>query len=211
MRYIVHMPDKKTVIEIRTDTVEERIDSQLGERFPWHKYQILVGRNSEPNISLDDINNLSDTQGIEMRINIENILYDIELPSEMMARLTRYLANKDYPFTNGEFDCVSFVHAMIGEPYKFHEGVNLDKFEMERLETDWNIKPGDIIHFSPADKWGQGMSATHAAVYIGHGLYLSKFGEKAGIGVQKLYQIQELYGRMGENNLFRQVAKGGDH
>lgn len=198
------MADKTTDIEVRTGEVDTKIDKQYGEDVNWHRYRTLIGRNFAPHKSLESFRDLSKTKNLEMKVNIEGHLYDVQLPTEMMARLARYLSNKDYPFDKGMFDCVSFVHWMLDEPYEYASGVNMEKFDMERLHSDWDIKPGDVIQMSAGDKYVNNSGGEHAMVYIGHGLYLSKPGEKNGLSVHKLYQLQEMYGQL---NLFRQTRK----
>ncbi len=198
------MPDNKTVIEVKTGEFETKIGKWLDEDLNWSRYKTVIGRNSPPTESLERFQDLSNTHSLEMKVNIDGHLYDVNLPEKMMARLSRYLSDVNYPFDSGKFDCVCFVNWMLDEPYEYGHGVNLDKYDMERLQNDWDLKPGDVIHMSPGSKWGSGMSAEHAMVYIGHGLYLSKPGDKNGLSVQKLYQLQEMYG---DCNLFRQKQK----
>lgn len=198
------MTDSKTVIEVKTGEFETKTDTWLGEDFKWNRYKTVIGRNLLPAESLERFRDLSNTKSLEMKVNIEGHLYDVNLPDKMMARLSRYLSDANYPFDRGKFDCVCFVHWMLDEPYVYGHGVNLDKYDMEKLENDWDLKPGDVIHMTPGSKWGSGMSAEHAMVYIGHGLYMSKPGDKNGLSVQKLYQLQEMYGKL---NLFRQTRK----
>lgn len=196
-----------TRIEVVTSETEHLKSTLFGQPAAMERYKVKVGRHYPPHKPLDELNNLSKTQEVSMSVNIEGQQYEVELPKDMMGRLSQYLSDKDYPFNKNNFDCVDFVHWMIDEPHQGEIGVNLDKFNMERLRTDWNLKPGDVIHMSASDNYVESSNSDHAMIYIGHGLYLSKSGVDNGLSVQKLNQLQEIYG---ESNLFKQVPKVGN-
>lgn len=198
------MADASTNIEILTGETEQIESTLFGQPAVMERYKVKVGRDYPPHKSLGELNDLSKTKEIAMSVKIEGHLYEIDLPEPMMDRLSKYLSDKNYPFDKNDFDCVDFVHWMINEPHEGSIGVNLKKFDMERLRTDWNIKPGDVIHMSGSDNYVESSNSDHAMIYIGHGLYLSKSGRDNGLSVQKLNQLQKTYGK---GNLFRQTPK----
>lgn len=193
-----------TNLEVVTNEVEKISSTLYGQPKDMERYKVTVGRQYPPHTSLEEFKDLSNTQEVKLSVNIEGHLYPVELPKGMMGRLAAYLSDENYPFNKHDFDCVDFVHWMIDEPHKGEIGVNLNKFKMERLHTDWDIKPGDVIHMSGSDNYVESSNSDHAMIYIGHGLYLSKSGKGSGLSVQKLYQLQKVYGA---GNLFRQTLK----
>jgi hypothetical protein len=200
------MPES-TQVQVETNTIVHSPGIMLGEPVVMKSYGVKVGRHYPPHTSLSDLKDLSKTREVTMSVNIEGQLYEVQLPKDMMVRLTKYLSDKNYPFDKNNFDCVDFVHWMISEPHEGEIGVNLEKFDMERLYTESNLKPGDVIHMSASNKYVESSNSEHAMIYIGHGLYLSKSGVDNGLSVQSLIQLQEVYKN---NKLFRQVRKAGN-
>ena len=160
------MADTSTNIEVVTGKTEQITSTLLGQERNMEKYKVLVGRHYPPHKPLGELKDLRKTKDVTMSVNIQDHLYEVNLPKNMMDRLAIYLSDKDYPFDKNDFDCVDFVHWMIDEPHKGEIGVNLKKFDMERLHTDWGIKPGDVIHMSGSDNYVESSNSDHAMIYI---------------------------------------------
>ncbi len=100
------------------------------------------------------------------------------------------------------FDCLSFVHLMMGEPYKFGTGVDLDRFDLQKVSDIHRLVPGDVVHLGQGQEF-KNTNGKHAALYIGHNLFLSKLGQWK-ISVQDIDQIKKTYG---DSTVFKQVYK----
>lgn len=196
------MSNKGTVLEVHPKTVDAwNVASSSNGPFVLNDFLVLVGRNKDPHTPLELLKDLSHTRIIELRLNMDGRRVNVDLPADMMDRLVGYLADVSYPF-NSRFDCVSFVHKLLGEPYELGTGVDVDRFDMTGVADVDLLKPGDAIYFATGSRFSN-QTAKHATVYIGNEIFLSKLGAWK-ISFQNIDQIRHAYG---DCNMFRQVLK----
>ncbi len=93
------------------------------------------------------------------------------------------------------FDCFCFVHSLNGLDFPFAR-FDLREWQVEKLADESSVKIGDTIMTGHDVR-----SFTHLAIYIGDGVYLSKFGVsgplivadipaiKTGFGGEELFKV----------------------
>jgi cell wall-associated NlpC family hydrolase len=136
---------------------------------------ILLSRDSSlpstPYLALQD---LSNTQSIELYFSDHGQRRAIELPPDIKKNLAVYLrAEKSL---NPEEDCASFVHRLKGQPYEVGT-TSGDRWQFIQITDESSLLPGDAIAFcSVLSK--KRVSLPHEAIYLGYGLYISKAGAR---------------------------------
>lgn len=164
----------------------------FGRRF--NVKDITLGRSRlEGSFSYYRLSNLSKTESVEVLMRTGSEIKKIDLPQIMLERIASFLKRgqkKDEKFDGG-----SFVHYVSNIPYNlgaFHSKdwdvsrfVNISKFTEEQL------KAGDIIMISKDDYHQQ---ITYYGIYLGEGLYLSKFGNKGKLIVANLKEMRKSFG-----------------
>lgn len=222
------------VMQEKNSTTTLQVDLDSEESWPaeepdprvMKEYKVLFGRKRKPHFPLPLLRDLSRTEDLTLQLKSGEELIDVELPPEMVERLSQYLSSDEYPFEK-DFDCTSFVHWMIGEPYTYGQGIDFSKFWIRPVESENMLKPGDAVYFFPdfpsvdsdmlnafietmPDKVQHFVvsilkrkKSGHAAIYLGNGLFLSKFGLYR-IAVQTADQIAGVYG---ECSILKQVRK----
>ncbi len=133
-------------------------------------YDIGMGRGlPDGAASYYALNNLSKTKKLEIVIAIKDVLKIVELPEAMLERIATFI-QEDHK-REGKFDCGSFVHFANGIDYEFSQFF-IGKWDITDFDEQ-NMVSGDSIMIS---KDPEHMNVTHLAIYLGDGLYLSKFG-----------------------------------
>lgn len=105
---------------------------------------------------------------VEIRLRMSRKTVSINLSEEMNQRIVSYLRAGGPP--SSPFDCNCFAHYMNGVGYIFGKFYN-DKWVISTFEGNRSLKPGDTILIGK-----NGDDFSHLAIYLGHDLYLSKFG-----------------------------------
>lgn len=142
---------------------------------------------SNSNHDLWDHNSLIEKGPMILELAIEqedNSKVVCNLPSVVAKNLTTYLQNGA---PEEEFSCTQFVRYLHGLAYDRHT-FNYDEWDFNYFSTQQKLQPGDVLMFADVSEG----TADHCAVYIGEGLYLSKYGEY-GVGVSDLTSLQQLY------------------
>lgn len=153
-----------------------------------HK-DIRLDRGREKTLSYHDINDLSRTLAIEISIKEGSEKKIVQLPSEMLARMAEYIRMQNN--IKGGFDCSSFVHFVNGIPYDLGN-LKIENWEHSPLEEK-KLEPGSTIMITES-KDGINHQPTHLAIYLGNGLYLSKFGRKGNLIATDLAEMKKGFG-----------------
>lgn len=199
------MTDKITTLEVVPEKIRHwRVLKEAKEAIV-NDYEVRVGRNRDPHTKLETFRDLSNVDQLDMRIKIGDKVVDVDIPDEMKKRLAEYLADDRYPFYKSNFDCLSFVHLMMGQPYKFNTGVDLNRFNLPKVDDIRSLAPGDVVHFAHGNVF-KNTDGRHAALYIGSGYFISKLGDWK-LSVQDTSMIKKHYG---DSNVFKQVLKPQD-
>jgi hypothetical protein len=109
----------------------------------------------------------------------------------MQARLVAYIANGG-PKTSKIFDCHCFAYYL-----KTGDTV-ASPIEIECLYWKYEISfasppsIGDAVHLFKVNRCGH-WCLQHSAIFIGQGMYLSKFGWMCGLYVTTLQQMMSFY------------------
>lgn len=100
------------------------------------------------------------------------------MPAEMANHLLRILVYCGDP----HFDCKVFVHYLFG-------------FSVVGYETNWDFFPIDNLEPFQAMALGETnpMDLRHMAVYLGHGLYLSKLGMRGSLSIDTIDFLRQAY------------------
>jgi hypothetical protein len=159
---------------------------------------MLLRRRSESGVSIYRVQNLSNISNLEIYLSKGNLseLMKIGLPEDMLARFAEYL--KDRPQEN-EFDCASFAHHMMGINYSYassewkanlkHAGYN--SFEYDHY-TEELLAPGDMVCVGVRTSGGI-INVKHFMIYLGQGLYISKYGNGNDICVCSRDEMLKCY------------------
>jgi beta-galactosidase beta subunit len=137
---------------------------------------------------------------LELRIHGSKI----ELPGNMLYLIFKYMKYPEHKTTiNGEhkyFDCYCFVKYLNGMKYASKEKEQPDNNDKDNgYLTEWDestvveegLLPGDSVAMKETS--GEKRSL-HFAVYIGCGMYVSKFGSKGDVGITTWKEMQRAYG-----------------
>ncbi len=176
-------PATRFIIEKGKKHDAENLDS--GRMFKI--YQIRVGRHN-PNGSADyyKLSDLSNTDQIEISMRDQSGTRDINLPEEILGKIAAFI-REDHR-REGKFDCSSFVHFANGIPYEFGSLV-ISKWDVSDFDES-QLLPGDSVMIS---KDPEHTDVTHLALYLGEGLYLSKFGNGGKLIVTTMRNMKKAF------------------
>ncbi|NTW46264.1 MAG: C40 family peptidase [Candidatus Moranbacteria bacterium] len=178
-----HRPATRFIIEKGKKHDAENQDS--GSLFKVH--QIRVGRNNpDGSASYYKLSDLSNTDRIEISMRDRNGTRDIDLPEEMLGKIAAFI-REDHR-REGKFDCSSFVHLANGIPHEFGSMV-ISKWDVSDFD-EGTLAPGDSVMIS---KDREHMNVTHLALYLGEGLYLSKFGNAGKLIVATMKNMKKAF------------------
>lgn len=133
---------------------------------------------------LDKILRIGDGfQQLTIKVQQNNGEYSIlDLPESVKTQLLKYLMNPPEPC-----DCNCFAHAINN--VKFKMGIFDDSSWMiTKFVGESYLYPGDTIYIEKAKD-----TFTHFAVYLGQGLYISKFGYRGPLIVTSLEAMKYAY------------------
>lgn len=196
------MATRPTVFEIHPNRINQWNARDNNGPTVINDFEVLVGRGQSPHTELESLQNLSNAQRLELRLNLNGQIETLNLPEDVKARLADYFSGKS-GLNQFDSDCLSFAHHLMGEPYKFKSGVDVNKFELPKVESLSELEPGEVVQMATGEEFSN-RNGKHAAVYLGSGLFISKLGT-AKVSIQDLNQIKHTYG---EGNLFKQKKRG---
>jgi len=119
--------------------------------------------------------NSEDSLILQLLVALQSDISD-QLRTSLMTQLSQELAR-----VKGTelYDCASFVYEMNGLKQRRH-GFIFDDWEIV-LESE-AYRPGRTVVFTRRKLYEEEKGSIHVAIYIGHGLYLSKLGlDKLGV------------------------------
>ncbi len=124
-------------------------------------------------------------QDLTIKLESSNGLYArLDLPEKTNNRILEYL-KKGYP---EPCDCNCFAHFINQVDFKFGR-FNSSSWDVNPLETEGVLTPGETILIGQSEN-----KLTHAAVYLGEGLYISKFGASGSLMVTSLKAMKRGFG-----------------
>ena len=133
---------------------------------------LLRGDSNRRGYDYYKLKDLAETRAISITLREKDETKDVEMPEDMLDRMADYLSNMNSTNGNGRFDCVSFVQAVNGIPYEY---TKYDPSKWNQSNFNGDVKVGDTIAIVDSDA-PQANQYTHFAIYLGDGLYISKFG-----------------------------------
>lgn len=178
---VSHEPVTRLIIE--KDAVERATNESSGKGFQVNA--ISISR-SDQNQGYDyyRLKDLSNTKFLSVFLREQDQTKEVALPEVMLERMAYYMANKAK--MKGPFDCVSFAHMINGIPYEFGK-YNSANWEMTPFNGYLNV--GDTISICNSDS--ESRRDNHFAIYVGDGLYLSKFGGPGPLIVTDLTEMKK--------------------
>ena len=156
--------------------------------------ELFLSRTQEGGrFSFFKMHNLSNTQKLEILMKKDGKLHTVALPTTTLERIAEYLrksSSESWP----DIDCSGFAHFANGIPWK--AGVfDLNRWNMTILDEETMLRPGDtvcITQSSPSAAHRMG-NIVHFAIFLGEGLYLSKFGMHGPLIVTTLEEMERGY------------------
>lgn len=161
---------------------------------------LTVGRR-DAEVGYYNLHNLSNTQKLEIYMRDDNKVESVDLPEDMLDRIAVYMMKENR--ARDFFDCSKFVELANG---KLTDLLDVDdedyynnffkKWEIAKFEAD-KIKPGETImltDLSFKDGKTSNVMPKHFAIYLGHGLYLSKAGYRDRLMVTTMDQMVNCFG-----------------
>lgn len=108
-----------------------------------------------------------------------------QLPHDV-KRAILYFLQRYHAKQNISFDCYAFANLVKG--VEFHEVPYMLKY-WNREPKPWFVPIGSIVFFENGEN-----QFRHAAIYIGHGLYISVWGAGGDLEVATLKSMKRDYG-----------------
>lgn len=117
----------------------------------------------------------------------------LSFPEEMARKLIKFFKIRKLP---ENFDCGMFARYLIGESCRYYQYDPwiTDHFNKGIKIEESQLSSGDIIFIEDGDG-----AIQHWAIYIGEGLYISKFGRVGKVGIATLAEMRKLYYKCDDN------------
>ncbi len=87
------MADKFTTLEVDLSKVNDWNVNYGDDMVILNDYEVRVGRNRDPHTVLESFQDLTKTQGVNLRLLVGDKKVDINIPTEMKKRLVEYLSS----------------------------------------------------------------------------------------------------------------------
>ena len=184
----------ETRLTIHKNINLEAKNVQNGELFTVKQMQ--VGRfNREGSISYYNVTNLTRTALLEIAIRDGMAAATVEMPEPMLARMADYVRTKE--LQPAAFNCLSFAKHANGLPQS-QSAEGIPQFEPHYwdicpMDDEASLKSGDTVFIAELPDPTE-YSATHFAVYLNDGLYLSKFGNTGPLIASSLPEMKKGFG-----------------
>lgn len=180
---------QRRLLIVNRDLEELCYDTENGGRF---KKKVLglglpdkVGQ-----LFFDSRYNLSRTGKLTLVMEHNDRRTPINLPPKITTRLSEFLRTGQKRYES--FDCGSFVHYLHGIDYRF------GCFEVRKWKFAYVLptflKVGDTMLFSASKDWREQSAFKHMAIYLGHGICLSKYGPRGNMIANEIDQLKLGYG-----------------
>ncbi|MBP9757179.1 MAG: hypothetical protein KBD06_01105 [Candidatus Pacebacteria bacterium] len=157
--------------------------------------ELFLSRNNDAaKVSFYSLKDLSRTQSLEVVMNTENGTKTIELPDGMLDRIAEYLRSDALDIKN-DFDCGAFAHFVNNVPHVV-EKFDTALWSVYSLKNETVLHPGDTVITVDGDGKTvvRGQDIKHFAIYLGDGLYISKFGTVGPLIVTTLEEMKKGFG-----------------
>jgi hypothetical protein len=178
-----NIPPTKFIIEPSTQSLYNVAD---GVSFNTRK--ISLARRTNTGVVINKISDVSMTFGLEICVREDGEIKPLEIPQKLTQRLAEYLRTR--PDRGQEFECGSFVHYLMGIPFTLN-GFDENKWEITPYMSEEEMLPGfTILVYNPPE---DNRELKHIAMYLGRGLYLSKFGGAPVLLVTTLEEMKKGY------------------
>ncbi|MCB0318178.1 MAG: C40 family peptidase [Bdellovibrionales bacterium] len=122
---------------------------------------------------------LSDLNGVD---------HYLKLPSKQTEKLRRYLL---YGAPSKPFDCASFAHYMLDIPFEFASFEN-DHWNAAQASPE-TFYPGAVVAIGSSSYFSR-KKITHFSIYLGDGLFISKFGVFGTLVITNLEEMKKAFG-----------------
>lgn len=150
-------------------------------------YDIGMSRNdADASASYYSLSDLSRTGQLDILIRSGDGTKRIDLPEDMIGRIATFI-REDHA-REGSFDCTSFIHFVNGIRYEFGRFIP-EKWDMSPFDERAAV-PGDSVMTA---KDPEHSVVAHFALYLGEGLYLSKFGVIGKLAVTTLENMRKAF------------------
>ena len=121
-------------------------------------------------------------------IDLKGNTRKVSLPHRLNKRLRQYLL---FGAPSKPFDCSSFVHHMLGVQHDF---ANFDPHDwIVREVSQEPVYPGAVVAIGLSSSFNR-KKITHFSLYLGEGLYISKFGVFGSLVVTTLDEMKKAFG-----------------
>lgn len=156
-------------------------------------FGINLARNSRNGLSYYQLHDLSNTHSVGIYMQDELARRSIDLEPKQLDRMATYL--RVNPSQDQQFDCASFVHYVNDVPYQFGH-FKPDAWQISSYMNDNDISTGETILITkkPYLSEAKADDITHFAIYLGDGVYLSKFGVSGKLIAATLPEMQRGFG-----------------
>lgn len=181
--------------KITTKLIIERdeanaLNSSSGVQFKVRYITLGRTRLDKP-FSYYQLSDLSHTTNADVMMRDGTDLKAVELPEGMFDKIAQHLRKENKP-RDGRFDCGDFVHFVNDIPYKSSQ-FRPELWNIDSLNSEDNLSPGDTVFISHSDNPNSN-GITHFAIYMGHNLYLSKFGNTGRLIAASLDEMKKGFG-----------------
>lgn len=178
-------PAKKLVIEVTAQEVNGK-NTNSGASFPTRLVKLQAEAHE---LFLHELKPIFLAPNADVTFSItlpDGKSSEVNLPREMNERLVSYLINGGEP--TSPFDCNCFAHYFNGVEYVFGT-FRSELWSINPLSSESDLAVGDTIII------GYSLNRiTHLAIFIGNGLYLSKFGSNGPLIVSDLNAMKIGFG-----------------
>jgi hypothetical protein len=180
---------KETKITVERGLVSARkIDS--GQEFAVRN-MTLGRREISGEFSYYQLKDLSNTKKVELLIRDAEGAKRVGLPIAMLDRLGEYLRT-ERDLTDYNMDCSAFAHLLNDIPHQFAK-FDPNRWDLLLLSNEDDLKIGDTVLLSTGES-ALGSEIVHFAIYIGDGLYISKFGTSGSLITTTLEEMRKGFG-----------------
>lgn len=138
------------------------------------------------------LKNLRGTRSVEILLRSPDQIERVPFSENQLERIADFIRTETE--LERDFDCNAFVHKVHNIPHA--RGVfDPDKWNVTRLEKEDGLMPTDTICIShdPTIEYGRSR-ITHFAIFLGNGLYLSKFGTSGRLIATTLEEMKKGFG-----------------
>ena len=139
--------------------------------------RIFMQRGDTPKVmSYYNLHNLKNAKALEvMMYDLDEGFQSVDLPTDVLDKIAEYIrTEQEHP---DEFNCYAFINYINGLGPQTY----LDHADWKFVPLEGSAPPGENIVV--ASDLGEGFEMKHAAISVGHDLFLSQLGLKGNAAV----------------------------